>query len=451
MIVPDKKSKTPLYEQIYSQIRQDIQSGVISEGSMLRPIRALASEINVSKNTVEMAYKQLISEGYICSRRGSGYFVEKINKYAAGEFCPLEREIEVKEDKPVLPIYDFSAESVSSEDFEWKKWKKCLDEALYEEEYNFNGYKDCRGDISLRSSICRYISDTRGVKCAISQIVICSGTLYAIEDAIDTIKRYTYSTGGNVSCDMNTERHILNLFKNKSYNPSEFDKSRTYKILYVSPSHTYPHGTTMSMSERVDYIYYASKMNAYIIENDCDSEFVSSNERLPSIQAVDTDDNVIYISSVSRVLSPNIRLAYMVLPKCMVGTYMEIHEGYRTAVPVLHQRTLAKYIDMGYMYKHMRQLIKANDDKRLIVAECLKKLENEGYIHICGAVQGDCIAIKCDENKAVTLKDYALKKKIGLHCENGYYMIGFLSINERDINDAAKMLYEVVRTYNECS
>ena len=131
MIMPDKKSRTPLYEQIYSQIRQDIQSGVISEGSMLRPIRALASEINVSKNTVELAYKQLISEGYISSRRGSGYFVEKINKYAAGEFCSIKKEIEVKENKSVLPIYDFSAESVSSEEFEWKKWKKCIDEALY--------------------------------------------------------------------------------------------------------------------------------------------------------------------------------------------------------------------------------------------------------------------------------------------------------------------------------
>lgn len=89
MIMPDKKSSTPLYEQIYSQIRQDIQSGVMSEGSMLRPIRALASEINVSKNTVELAYKQLISEGYISSRRGSGYFVEKINKYAWQRILPL--------------------------------------------------------------------------------------------------------------------------------------------------------------------------------------------------------------------------------------------------------------------------------------------------------------------------------------------------------------------------
>lgn len=451
MIMPDKKSRTPLYEQIYSQIRQDIQSGVISEGSMLRPIRALASEINVSKNTVELAYKQLISEGYISSRRGSGYFVEKINKYAAGEFCPIKKEIEVKENKSVLPIYDFSAESVSSEEFEWKKWKKCIDEALYEEEYNFNGYKDCRGDISLRSSICRYISDTRGVKCDVCQIVICSGTLYAIEDAIGTVKKYTNSKGGNISCDINTEKNIINIFENEGYNPIKFDKSRAYKMLYVSPSHRYPLGTIMSMCERMNYINYASKSNAFIIENDCDSEFVGSNERLPSIQAVDTDDNVIYISSVSRILSPNIRLAYMVLPKCMLDTYMEIHEGYRTAVPVLHQRMLAKYIDMGYMYKHIRQLIKANDDKRFVVAECLKRLESEGYIHICGAIQGAYIAIKCDENKAVTLKEYALKKKIGLHYENGYYMIGFLSINEKDINDAANMLYEVVRKYKECS
>ena len=122
-----------------------------------------------------------------------------------------------------------------------------------------------------------------------------------IEDAIGTVKKYTNSKGGNISCDINTEKNIINIFENEGYNPIKFDKSRTYKMLYVSPSHRYPLGTIMSMCERMNYINYASKSNAFIIENDCDSEFVGSNERLPSIQAVDTDDNVIYISSVFKI------------------------------------------------------------------------------------------------------------------------------------------------------
>lgn len=445
MIIIDRKSKIPLYEQIYNQIRADIVSEAVSRGSTLRPIRVLAAELSVSKNTVELAYKQLISEGYISSKKGSGYYVEKINKFAS-EGVSVKKP-EAGKDRKNCPVYDFSAEGVSSEEFEWKKWKKCMDEALYEEEYNFNGFKDCRGDINLRNSILRYISDVRGVKCDIRQIVICSGTLYAARDAVETVKKYTKGAGGNVSCDKESEKHVFKIFENEGYIPIEFDTGREYKILYISPSHRYPLGVTMSLSERKMYIDYADSHNAFIIENDCDSEFVSCNERLPAVQALSTGDNVIYISSVSRILSPNIRLAYMVLPSRLVDTYMDIHECYRTAVPVLHQRTLAKYIDMGYMHKHIRRLIRSNDYKLSIITRCLKKLENEGYIHICGMPQGGYIAIKCDDLCDMTLKEYAAEKNLKLHYENGYYMIGFLAINEVDINEAADRLYKVVKEY----
>ena len=445
MIIIDRKSKIPLYEQIYNQIQMKIISGDMSEGSNLRPIRVLASELSVSKNTVELAYKQLISEGYISSKKGSGYYVEKMNKFASEGKSYRKQEAD-KTRKNYL-LYDFSADGVSSEEFEWKKWKRCMDEALYEEEYNFSGFKDCRGDINLRNSILHYISDIRGVKCDVRQIVICSGTLYAARDAIETVRKYTGSETGNVSCDRESEKHVFKMFENEGYTPIEFDAGKEYKILYLSPSHRYPLGVTMGLSERRMYIDYADSHDAFIMENDCDSEFISYNERIPSVQALSTGDNVIYISSVSRILSPNIRLAYMVLPDRLVDTYMDMHECFRTAVPVLHQRTLAKYIDMGYMHRHIRKLIRSNDYKLSVITQCLKELEDEGYIKVCGVPQGGYIAIKCEERDDITLNEYAMTKNLRLHYENGYYMIGFLTINEVDIDDAADILYKSVKEY----
>lgn len=456
MIIIDRKLRIPLYEQVYSQIKNEIISGKMPEGSLLVPIRAMAFELGVSKNTVDLAYKQLLSEGYIRARRGSGYFVENKDKYGISEPVKYKSGMEKMsagtEDDGYW-LYDFSFESVSSNEFEWKKWKKCLDESLYEEEYNFNGYKDCRGDIGLRQSIAKYISVTRDVKCTPEQVVICSGTLYAINMSVNVINKYKNFTGMSkktASCDSECEDHIKNVFINKGYEICDYRDDCVKDILYVSPSHQYPLGYTMDYTMRKEYISYAATHGSFIIENDCDSEFTYGRQRIPCMQSLGIDsDRVIYVSSVSRILSPNIRLAYMVLPVKLTDIFLDMYNGYRTAVPVLHQRTLARYIDMGYMHKHIRKLLHTNEEKFEIILEYLKKLEKEGYINILGRPAGGYIAIKTTKSgKTKSLSEYAAERKIRLYEEGEYILVGYLSIEPDYMNNAALKLYETVREYS---
>lgn len=452
MIVIDRNLKLPLYEQVYNSVREDIISGKMCEGQALVPIRELAYTLGVSKNTVDLAYKQLLAEGYIRAKRGSGYFVENMEKYGidihADSDAGFAYNIPDRDEKKAL--YDFSFECVNSSEFEWKKWKKCLNESLYEEEYNFNGYKDCRGDIGLRKSIADYIFMTRNVKCSAEQVVICSGTLYAINMIVNVINKYReteYGEEKQASCDPECENHIKNVFSSKGYKICAFGDNCIKNIIYVSPSHQYPLGYTMSYDIRKEYIDYAEKNDAFIIENDCDSEFTYGKSRIPSMQSMDAD-RVIYISSVSRILSPNIRLAYMVLPKNFTDIFMEIYDGYRTAVPVLHQRTLARYIELGYMQKHIRRLLHTNEEKFDIILEYLEKLEEEGHINIIGQPAGGYIAVKpVKRRKNISLLEYAKKEGIILYEEGEYVLIGYLSIDREDINAAAVKLYDVIKGY----
>lgn len=465
MIVVDRTLKMPLYEQIYNRIKEDIVSGRMPEGQALVPIRAFAVTLGVSKNTIDLAYKQLLAEGYIKAKRGSGYFVENMKKYGIDMRGDIDSDI-VKEDahekstdsEKSRLLYDFSFESVNSTEFEWKKWKKCIDESLYEEEYNFSGYKDCRGDIGLRRSIAKYIFNTRNVRCSASRVVICSGTLYAINMSVNVINRFRQIQASHTGaakdthspkmagCDPECENHIKNVFISKGYDICDLSEDCTGDILYVSPSHQYPSGYTMDSETRRKYIDYAEKNDSYIIENDCDSEFAYGKQRIPSMQSM-CSDRVIYVSSVSRILSPNIRLAYMVLPERFIDIFMELYDGYRTAVPVLHQRTLARYIDMGYMQRHIRKLLHTNEEKLDIILQCLKKLEAEQYISIAGQPAGGYIAIKPVKNRDLGLVEYAKRKGIGLYEEGQYILIGYLSIEREAIDDAAKRLYEVIKEY----
>lgn len=464
MIIIDRTLKIPLYEQVYNKVREDIVSGKMSEGQALVPIRELAYMLGVSKNTVDLAYKQLLAEGYIRAKRGSGYFVENMEKYGINIHTDSDAGIVYntsdKNEKKLL--YDFSFESVNSSEFEWKKWKKCLDESLYEEEYNFNGYKDCRGDIGLRKSIADYIFMTRNVKCSAEQVVICSGTLYAINMIVNVINKYLETECGGcksfagseekkAGCDPECEGHIKNVFISKGYKVCAFTDDCIKNIIYVSPSHQYPLGYTMDYDTRKEYIDYAEKNGAFIIENDCDSEFTYGKSRFPSMQSMDSE-RVIYVSSVSRILSPNIRLAYMVLPKNFIRIFMEIYDGYRTAVPVLHQRTLARYIDIGYMRKHIRKLLHTNEEKFDIILKYLEKLEDEGYIKIVGQPAGGYIAIKpARRRRNMSLTEYAEKKGIVLYEEGEYVLIGYLSLDREDINAATLKLYEVLNSWHKAS
>ena len=446
MIYIDHRLRTPLYEQIYNQIKDQILSGERGVGTVLKPVRVLAEELGVSKNTIDLAYKQLVAEGYIASKRGSGYFVEEIGRYGTR---PVKRLIYQEKPTTIQYQYDFSYDYVNNEEFDWKKWKKCIDEALYEEENAYEGYEDSKGDYNLRRCIRQYVSENRGVVCDEDQIVICSGTMYALDMSLQVLAIHKPNILRNATYFGSCEERISNLFSNKGYSVNAIEFSNTCDIISCSPAHQYIHGNDMGYEERLRCIQYAKRCDAYILENDSDSEFRYSQARIPCMQSMaEGKDNVIYIGTMSKVLSPTVRLAYLVLPKALIGIFEKLYGEYRTSVPVLHQRTLARYIEEGYMEKHIRRLVKSCDIKRTCLMKRLDQARDEGLIDILGNPTGGYVAI-CfkHEKEEMSLKDFARERKIRLHEVGGVYLIGFLSLCEEELKDAIDALYVVLYQY----
>ena len=327
MISLDKKSNVPLYTQIYDRIRELIVSGELPADSKLTAVRVMAGNLGVSKNTVETAYKQLLSEGFIRAEAGSGYYVEDIRSdlmYSDSRMEHPNIHSNVENIK-----YDFRYSCIEAENFPWKKWKHYLVEAISDMEYqDYVSYEACKGNVELRENLRNYLSKNRGVMCDAKQLVVCSGTQHAAEivagilggKGVDvafeepgfyTTRNIFKRSGCNVIPISVTERGI---------NIEELNKTKA-KLVYVTPSRQMPTGYTMPKSKRLELLKWAEENDAYIFEDDYDSEFRYGSIPVPSIQSMDKSDRVIYVGTFSKILVPSFRMAYFVLPKKLLKIF----------------------------------------------------------------------------------------------------------------------------------
>jgi len=312
LIYIDKKSKTPYYLQIYYQLQSDILNRKLKSGDILKGSRMLSKEIGVGRNTVDNAYAQLAAEGYIESKLGVGFVVQKINKVNFStpntESLPnLKYESEKFSEENI--IYNLSYGDFTVDLFPAIQWKKHMSEALTEKNIsNVNKCIDGKGDIHLRKQLVSYLGKSRGVCCTEDQIVITSGSQHSYLNAI-----------------------------------------------YITPSHQFPTGATMPINRRYELLNWSRKNNTYILEDDYDSEFGYHTNPIPSLQSIDKDNRVIYLGTFSKTLSPSIRIAYFVIPKQLLNTYNQTYGRYNNSVSWIDQYILSKFIESGFYERHVRK------------------------------------------------------------------------------------------------
>jgi GntR family transcriptional regulator / MocR family aminotransferase len=184
MICLNENDKRPLYEQLYSEIKNRIVSGTMQKNKELSSLRVMEKELNVSRNTVDRAYQQLLAEGYIRSVPGAGYFVEDIENDYFNDAAPFKKSSELmvlQSDKTKLR-YDFEYASIDSDLFPWPKWRKYIQNAILTESGGRAiSYENNKGNLMLRKSLCGFLNRHRGVNCRPDQIVLCAGTQYAMD------------------------------------------------------------------------------------------------------------------------------------------------------------------------------------------------------------------------------------------------------------------------------
>lgn len=366
LIYIDKKEKTPIYEQIYTFLKQKVLSGSLRFGDKLPATRKLATELLIGRNTVDKAYQQLIAEGYVTSKVGSGFAVNKIpiEFSASNQAIPSFRSLEEKKTQSVFIRYDFSHGAIDNSVFPHKQWRKSINHALtVMESYSCIHYPNRQGEASLRQSIALYLQSSRGVSCNASQVIITCGQQYSMEIIANLFehssKRFAMEDPGYDG--------IRVVFQNHNYQliaiPVEKDgiclesvQNLNTDLLYLTPSHQFPTGAVLSIAKRHKLLQWAFDTNSYLIEDDYDSELRYDTNPIPSLQSLDTQDRTIYTGTFSKSLSPAIRVAYLVLPQSLIDQYHRYYYRYNSQVSFLHQTALAHFISSGNYEKHINRL-----------------------------------------------------------------------------------------------
>lgn len=354
------KENRPIYLQLYKQIRDDIISENYPCNTKLPSKRSLAEETGVSTITVEHAYALLCDEGYVESRERSGFLVifRKSDGFASSSECHTEHTLNLSEHTyPDFPL------SVLS-----KTMRKVLSDhgnLLLEKSPN------C-GCEELRAAISHYLARNKGIKVEPEQIIIGSGSEYLYGLIVELLGRqriYAIESPSYKKIELvyrATEIAYDLLPLTSSGIDSKALAETKADVLHTTPYRSYPSGVTATASKRHEYIRWSSKNNRYIIEDDFESEFSVSAKPTETLFALSHNDNVIYLNTFSKTISPSLRIGYMVLPKHLVKVFNKKLGFYSCTVPTFMQYVLTELINNGDFERHINR-VRRNKRKELYI------------------------------------------------------------------------------------
>lgn len=453
------KSKIPLYEQIYSYIKTDIQKGTMESGEKLPSTRALSKHLDVSRSTIELAYEQLLSEGYIESEPYKGFFVAQIEDLY--RLRPVKKEVVSEQEKGEEACqYDFSPSGVDLKSFPYNAWRKLSREILLDDKTELFRLGDSQGEYGLRRAICNYLHQARGVNCLPEQLIVGAGNDYLLM-LLGTVLGIHHK----IALENPTYKQSYRLFQNLSYEVCtvgmdekgmmvEELRQSGADIAFVMPSHQYPLGIVMPLKRRMALLKWASEeQDRYIIEDDYDSEFRYKGKPIPALQGYDGNDKVIYIGTFSKSIAPAIRMSYMILPQPLLEIYNRKSKFMSSTVSKVDQLILQRFIEDGYFERHLnktRALYKSRHDTLLTCLKSLQEIctvsgENAG-VHLLvhfhnGMTEQELIErAKRVGVRIYGLSDYDVHAKEGKLQENPTILLGYANMNEKKIEEAVKLL-----------
>lgn len=457
--VLDNKNGKPLYIQLANYIKQEILSGRIKPKEKLPSKRNLSNYLGLSLNTIQSAYEQLCAEGYIESKPRKGLFVTTFDN----DIIFNQRDFEKLESKSkqvqVNAKIDFNSGKVDLEHFPYAIWRKLTIQSLYEDqgELFYNG--NPQGELLLREQIAAYLFASRGVRCSAEQIIIGAGTqvligllcmligkehIYALENPGFHRTRMTLQDLGvhTVSIPLDEDGMNINQLKNTNAN-----------VVYVTPSHQFPYGMIMPISRRMDLLKWAEEKNGYIIEDDYDGEYRYKGKPIPSLQGLDTKENVVYLGTFSKSLIPSIRISYMVLPSSLMKKYQEHFTIYKQTVSRLHQDTLYRFMKNGLWQSHLNKMRTLYRKKHSTLMLAVKNYLGE-KVNIIGEKSGLHIVLEVKNSmEEDELINTAMNVGVKVYPLSIYYngtigslgcriLLGFGGVSETEINTGIRLLKE---------
>lgn len=453
----EKNTAIPLYEQIYNQIRRDIIAGKLPVGMKLPSKRKLGDFLNVSQTTIEYAYGQLNSEGFISSIPRKGFFVQAIEELAYVQ--PTDSPQKSLPNKPKSITIDFSPGDVDTDSFPFTKWRKYAKDVIDESSKDLLLLGDPHGDFELRKEIAQYLYHSRGVDCTPEQVIVGSGTeqlmpllirilgtdaIYATEDPGYLLTHHVFAHNNRDAIPIAVDEEGMNI---------QTLQNSIATVAYVTPSHQFPTGTVLSAARRTALLNWASaKATHFIIEDDYDSEFRYTGRPIPALQGMDNGENVIYLSTFSKSLMPSLRIAYMVLPNILLTQYRNAFIHYASTVPRLDQHILARFMEDGQFSRHLNKMRTTYRRKLQTLVDILTPYAPN--VSFSGEEAGMHIIITVQTSKTEEqLTEIAAKHSIRIYGLNKYrtqpvdgpasFLIGFGGLSTETIKTGIDILMSI--------
>ncbi|PWT77224.1 MAG: PLP-dependent aminotransferase family protein [Chloroflexi bacterium] len=388
----------PLRRQLYQGLRRAIVSHQLVGGTRLPSSRALAAELRLSRTTVVEAYQQLLLEGYLEGRRGSGTYVSStipdvLLAPASAPHRQVERAIRASPPSQLhgggsapataghSPAYPaFRVGQPALEAFPHVIWQRLLARRYRESWQELFGYQDAAGYRRLREAIAAYLGVARGVRCIPEQVIVTAGA----QQALDLIARLVLKVGdavwvedpGYFGARWAFQGAGLRLIPT-AVDSDGFDvaagQSRypDARLAYVTPSHQFPLGATMSLERRLALLTWAKDREGWIVEDDYDSEYRYAGRPLPAMQGLDDAGRVLYVGTFSKMLFPSLRLGYLVVPPTLVKTLVTAPRHAELHASVLEQAVVADFMAQGHFERHIRCMRALYAQRQAILREAI--------------------------------------------------------------------------------
>jgi GntR family transcriptional regulator / MocR family aminotransferase len=478
-IMLDSRAKSPIYRQLYDWLRTAITEGRIRPGQRLPSTRSMAAELQISRISVFNAYEQLRSEGYLEAFVGSGTCVartipddafglpthrRKGSQLVITELGPRSvsaRAVALLKVPSEAWLHNLGAFRVSLpalDQFPIDVWSKLVTRHSRRLSRAIMAYGPAMGYLPFREAIAEYLSTFRGVRCDSSQILVTTGSQQALQISAQVlldpkdqvlVEEPGYP-GARLAFTSAGARLIPIPVDGEGMTVSEIiGQSLRGRVAYVTPSHQYPLGMTMSAARRMSLLNWAVRSGSWIIEDDYDSEYRFGSRPIPSLQGLDMHGRVIYIGTLSKVLFPALRLGYVVVPKDLVPAFSAARDAADIFSSTLHQAVLTDFFCEGHFARHIRRMRMLYMDRRKALVNAIRN-QMGNIVEVIGAEAGmHLVALLPPATDDVSVSKHAAQNGISAMPLSACYLnppkrggliLGYGGVNPRQIQDGIREL-----------
>ncbi len=480
----------PLYQQVYRALRGAILTAELAPASRVPSTRALAADLSVSRNTILLAYEQLLAEGYLTTREGSGTFVaaqlpDEMTAVARSGREPARAQRAAQphlaayahrlldaargraitwEDGSKAPRYDFRYGRPSFYDFPQETWCRILARRARRASVRQLDYGDPGGRAELREAITEYLLRSRGVVCTPEQVLIVNGS----QQALDLTARVLLDPGDGVALEephypgarlafaAAGARLVAAPVDGDGVRCADLDPPpHPLRLAYVTPAHQFPSGVLMPLQRRLELLAWADRHDVLLFEDDYDSEYRYAGRPVEALQGLDSVGRVIYAGTFSKLMFPALRLGYLVVPGPLVAPFAAAKATADTGSSSLEQLARADFIRAGHFERHLRRSRARNAARRAVLVDALRETLGEA-IEVSGANAGLHIVLwfrHVAASRASALRKRAAERGVGIYSVLPYYftppkragfLLGYAALNERDIREGVKRLAQAI-------